>query len=79
MFSCLKADIFLSYRLLSGQHLSFVLEKGLCQGWDPWEGRSSGALEVLMLSLTALLCAEQAWLGGFTLRQAENQQDRAQS
>ena len=30
-------------------------------------------------AVTALLCAEQAWLGGFTLRQAENQQDRAQS
>lgn len=60
MFRCLKADTFLSYRLLSGQHLSFLLEEGRWQSWDPWEGRSTGALEVLTVSLAALLCAEQA-------------------
>lgn len=79
MFSSLKADIFLSYRLLSGQRLSFVLEKGPWQGWDLWQGRSSGALQVLTLSPTALLCTEQAWPGSCILRKVENQQDWAQS
>lgn len=56
MFRCLKADTFLSYRLLSGQHLSFLLEKGRWQSWDPWEGRSTGALEVLTVSGRTLVC-----------------------
>lgn len=68
----------LSSRLVSGQHLSLVLEKDPWQVWDPKEGRNSGALEVSPLSRATLVCAEKEWLRGCTLRWVGNQENQAQ-